>query len=225
MGIDVSALYWYEEVDSTADLVQGDIIEYGITFEPESSFWEEVLTCIKDPSRPRDAVRLTGRWSVRKSVLITQTCDLEKHKARMSKKESYNPPVLLCPITSMEEWLPKVGERQEDAWKDLLDKASKLIDGRKLSLLGLPSYISYGVSLPLSVVHLSVVHSIPLKSVLALSKESGKRIRLQPPYREKLSQAFGYTFMRVGTIDSQIRQQLEDYRNLVKKLRDENPVG
>ena len=42
------------------------------------------------------------------------------------------------------------------------------------------------------------VHSLPLDFVRKIADELGERIRLQPPYREHLSQAFARFFMRVG---------------------------
>jgi len=42
------------------------------------------------------------------------------------------------------------------------------------------------------------VHSLPLDFVRNMAIQSGDRIRLLPPYREHLSQAFARFFMRVG---------------------------
>ena len=39
---------------------------------------------------------------------------------------------------------------------------------------------------------------LPFATVEAAYKSAGRRIRLTPPYREGLSQAFGLFFMRVG---------------------------
>ena len=41
-------------------------------------------------------------------------------------------------------------------------------------------------------------HSLPLDFVRIMASQSGERIRLLPPYREHLSQAFARFFMRVG---------------------------
>ena len=42
------------------------------------------------------------------------------------------------------------------------------------------------------------VYGVPLDFLIDLSKRNGKRLRLMPPYREHLSQAFARFFMRVG---------------------------
>ncbi len=48
------------------------------------------------------------------------------------------------------------------------------------------------------VVDFRSVYSVPYSFVKELSKKRGKRLRLLPPYREHLSQAFARFFMRVG---------------------------
>ena len=52
-----------------------------------------------------------------------------------------------------------------------------------------------------SVVDFRRVHSLPLDFVRRIASELGERIRLLPPYREHLSQAFARFFMRVGLPD------------------------
>ncbi len=42
------------------------------------------------------------------------------------------------------------------------------------------------------------VYSVPFDFIVELVKKRGKRLRLLPPYREHLSQAFARFFMRVG---------------------------
>ena len=49
-----------------------------------------------------------------------------------------------------------------------------------------------------SVVDFRRVHSLPLGFLRNISGALGERIRLLPPYREHLSQAFARFFMRVG---------------------------
>lgn len=42
------------------------------------------------------------------------------------------------------------------------------------------------------------VYSLPSQFLKSLAAKRGKRLRLLPPYREHLSQAFARFFMRVG---------------------------
>jgi hypothetical protein len=48
------------------------------------------------------------------------------------------------------------------------------------------------------VVDFRSVYSVPFNFLIDLAKRRGKRLRLLPPYREHLSQAFARFFMRVG---------------------------
>jgi hypothetical protein len=68
-----------------------------------------------------------------------------------------------------------------DGWVDFLNEVSQ--DG-----------IEFGVG----VVDFHEVHTAPLNQVRAFAKSAGKRLRLRPPYREHLAQAFARFFMRVG---------------------------
>ncbi len=48
------------------------------------------------------------------------------------------------------------------------------------------------------VVDFRSVYSVPFDFILELARMRGERLRLLPPYREHLSQAFARFFMRVG---------------------------
>ena len=50
----------------------------------------------------------------------------------------------------------------------------------------------------LRVVDFRRVYSLPLTFVCQVAARTGQRLRLLPPYREHLSQAFARDFMRVG---------------------------
>lgn len=55
-----------------------------------------------------------------------------------------------------------------------------------------------GFELDVAVVDFRRVYSLPLEYVRNFASEAGDRVRLLPPYREHLSQAFARFFMRVG---------------------------
>ena len=52
------------------------------------------------------------------------------------------------------------------------------------------------------VVDFRSVYSVPFNFLIDLAKSRGKRLRLLPPHREHLSQAFARFFMRVGLQES-----------------------
>jgi hypothetical protein len=51
---------------------------------------------------------------------------------------------------------------------------------------------------PFSIVNFHSIYAAPKDYLLELAGRQNLRIRLRPPYRENLSQAFGKYFMRVG---------------------------
>lgn len=55
-----------------------------------------------------------------------------------------------------------------------------------------------GLTLPIGVVDFHEVYSAPTDLVRQHAVRMGKRLRLNPPYREHLAQAFARFFMRVG---------------------------
>jgi len=55
-----------------------------------------------------------------------------------------------------------------------------------------------GLQRELRVVDFRAVYSLPHTYLRLIATEGGDRVRLMPPYREHLSQAFARFFMRVG---------------------------
>jgi hypothetical protein len=55
-----------------------------------------------------------------------------------------------------------------------------------------------GMTRELRIVDFRRVYSLPLTFVRQVAARGGERLRLLPPYREHLSQAFARYFMRVG---------------------------
>ena len=48
------------------------------------------------------------------------------------------------------------------------------------------------------IINFKDIFSIPIELAESIAQKNGKRLRLCPPYREHLSQAFARYFMRVG---------------------------
>jgi hypothetical protein len=116
-------------------------------------------------------------------VIMSQSCDLEQKKLEL---------VLVCPIWSLTEFEKKnpsfkIGKMKESLRRGylpgyhLLNKCE--MDGFQTDYL---------------IVDFRSVYSVPFDLLLELSRKRGKRLRLLPPYREHLSQAFARFFMRVG---------------------------
>lgn len=160
---------WFAQV-ANDDLEQGDIFEDCPTYLPP------------------DNMTLAGekpvvRWEERDLILISQSCDLVKGREKIGQ-------ACLC----------EVWRQSEFKAPHLLADLGNLEMVRKGQIpryhLLAPSQIS-GFERELRVVDLQQVYSLPIDFLRARAL-IGKRLRLLPPYREHLSQAFARVFMRVG---------------------------
>lgn len=106
-------------------------------------------------------------------IILTQACDLANGKVDN---------VILCSITSKEQF-----EEQMKA----LGKSDKEIKKRINSIIKGQENVYH-------IINFKDIFSIPVSLAKNIAMTSGKRLRLCPPYREHLSQAFARYFMRVG---------------------------
>ncbi|RLI67282.1 hypothetical protein DRO91_10195 [Candidatus Heimdallarchaeota archaeon] len=160
---------WYEEIDSKEDLLQGDFIDACPIIIPPEQLQE-------------------GKVSVEVCeydvVVMSQSCDLAQKKIDL---------VLVCPV-----WLLNEFEKQNDYFKSKKGK-EELRRGNNpgYHLLNKCSIKEHGKDY--QVVDFRNVFSVPYAFLEAFAKKNRKtRVRLLPPYREHLSQAFARFFMRVG---------------------------
>jgi hypothetical protein len=138
-----------------------------------------------------------GLQTVR-TILMTQACDLEYHHVRN---------VILCPIYALEEYkkLWEEGQlaRNQNAtpknWKRFTEEVK---EGKVWNLVMLQKREApegNSLSIPPQIVDFHEVFSLPRDFLEQWVRNSGlNRLRLCPPYREHLSQAFARFFMRVG---------------------------
>ena len=178
---------WYETADADAPLTQGDFIEQCplISWKPSST----TLNDGDEKTFLQDSV-VSYQLDV---VVMTQACDIEHEKF---------PDMILCPYVTIstykslwKQYKQQEGESPTDkAWKRIWEELRKGFTWQH-ALLGdqdpaCPEHI---------IVNFSEIYSAPrsfLESLLRRRKQ--KRLRLLPPYREHLSQAFARFFMRVG---------------------------
>lgn len=163
---------WYELVAGT-ELRQGDIFFDCPVLVPASEIPEaesENLTLIADV--------LT--YDV---IVMSQSCDLENAKLDL---------VLVCPHWGLGEFGEKVSYFKSRDGKKELQRGNTpgyhLINRSELD----------SRMVELRVVDFRNVYGLPFVYLKTLSERRGKRLRLLPPYREHLSQAFARFFMRVG---------------------------
>jgi len=129
-------------------------------------------------------------------IILSQSCDLEKDKIDM---------VLISPIVPLYTFIEKNKQSfptnvlSETQRKNMVKALDRLVAGHFIGACILHECdLSELYSYPL-VVEFERVQSTPLKFLSGFVERSeGKRIQLQPPYRELLSQSFARFLMRVG---------------------------
>ncbi len=181
---------WYEQIASNESLTQGDIIlncpilrwDEGIDFQISDKDENEILKKAVSPI----SVDV---------VIMTQACDLEQNKVSN---------VVLCPhfpLSSYKiDWENSFKDRGQNptarSWRNFCDDIK---NGYIWNLSLLNSEAGNPLSTEVRVVDFHEVYTVPRLFLDNLVKHRKQpRLRLNPPYREHLSQAFARYFMRVG---------------------------
>lgn len=161
---------WYEAVEDDT-LEQGDLFDNCPVFFPPDDLARIPL------------VEAVFAWREQDVIVISQTCDMVKGREKLSE-------ALLCPVWSRSEL------------KDgFLSTPKGMEEARRGNLPGfhvLASCELPGKEREVRVVDFRRVYSLPLSFLRHRSIITPSRLRLLPPYREHLSQAFARFFMRVG---------------------------
>jgi hypothetical protein len=193
----VSEYPWYSEVSSDSPLTQGDIIEacpvvvFRSTLDLSGVTDLEGLLTALQPSVGLEQVRV---------IVMTQACDLEHQKVRS---------VILCPVYHLSEYRAywEEAERRDNqnptpkAWSK---HTAQIKDGMVWNLTMLAQrdgneQAGDEISIPPLIVDFHEIFSLPIDFLATwVTISRSRRLRLRPPYREHLSQAFARFFMRVG---------------------------
>jgi hypothetical protein len=111
------------------------------------------------------------------AVVMTQACDLQNDKVEY---------VILCSLTEHSE----SGFRPEDL--------EGIRQGRQPAYHMINEYDSKDFNMGFQIVDFRNIYSLPIKQLKAIAIEQEIRLRILPPYREHLAQAFARFFMRIG---------------------------
>lgn len=180
---------WYSHVEAEIPLTQGDLIS-----DCPVIAW--AAGPLNLSGSEEGEVLKAAATAVRADVVVmTQACDLEYNKVDN---------VIMCPHISVSEYR-KAWEEEMNRLKQTPTKKAwgrfceDIRDGYIWNL----SILNAGESGELRIEHRVVdfhdVYTIPRGFLESLLKQRGRpRLRLNPPYREHLSQAFARFFMRVG---------------------------
>jgi hypothetical protein len=160
---------WYQVVRGD-NLQQGDILDACPVFALPVDF------------TPADTGALLP-WRERDVVVMTQSCDLARGREKVTE-------VLLCPIWSRSELT-----------EGYLSTLKGLEDARRGNLPGF--HVLAACDLPecpreARIVDFRRVYSLPVAFMRQQGVSADHRLRLLPPYREHLAQAFARFFMRIG---------------------------
>jgi hypothetical protein len=161
---------WYEIVDANTSLSQGDFFEACPVVIPRTVIDRDTETVAAD----------VIEYDV---VVMSQSCDLENRKVDI---------VLVCPVWSLSEFGMQNGYYGSTKGKEELRK------GYSTGYHLLNSCELEGFNKDYSIVDFRNVYGVPFNFLVQISKKKSHRLRLLPPYREHLSQAFARFFMRVG---------------------------
>ena len=172
MGGHEGAYAWWETVEGPS-LYEGDLfigIELYIPRTPSSA--------------PPTAIPLDARLF--NLIVMTQSCDIENSKVSN---------LLLCPWWDLWSWVDAGAASGVNTGSKIRDELRKgNVPGYHL----LNEASQEGMSIGMGVVDFHEVHTATVAHVREFATGCGQRLRLKPPYREHLSQAFARFFMRVG---------------------------
>lgn len=167
---------WYKEVYNSNDITQGDIIlECSIPL-PGKELFEALLENKEELESSIDLKQADV-------IVLSQACDILNDKIDS---------LVVCPVWSLRKLI-----KSNDYFNSSKAKES-LRQGKEPSYHLLNAYLSDMISFEYSIVDFHRIYSLPKNYIKNVADNIDIRLRLLPPYREHLSQAFARYFMRVG---------------------------
>ncbi len=166
---------WYEQLDRPTDkLLQGDLVDACPIVLPNAKL-----------DRTGENEFTINEFNV---VVMSQSCDLENNKLEY---------VLACPYYPFATYVKHVPQEQRKKENQIEKLFKQLEQGIQPNYHLLNKHDGYGLT-DYQVVDFKNVFSIHLNFLKQHVVVKRSRLRLLPPYREHLAQAFARFFMRVG---------------------------
>ena len=175
---------WYSDVSYSADLNQGDLLaDCPIPF-PHALMYQAIL---ESDGTTEESISVEKPIEIKNGnlIVLSQACDLQNEKLDT---------VVLC-----QYWPLKTIMQKNDYYNSKNGRES-LRQGKEPAYHLLNRYQSEFILLEYSVVDFHRIYTLPKEYLHAYAITQKHRIRLLPPYREHLSQAFARYFMRVGLL-------------------------
>ncbi|MBK8567312.1 MAG: hypothetical protein IPN76_29310 [Saprospiraceae bacterium] len=164
---------WYQAISQPEPLQQGDIIN----------------DCqVIHPPRKLEAGQLEN-ITVKEidAIVLTQSCDLGQNKVEI---------VLVCPLYPLKDFLDAL---PADQYASIKSKR-KVVENLKKGYINGYHLLNKQADIvgDFMVADFKNVYGVHYDFLVELTTNTTNRVRLLPPYREHLSQAFARYFMRVG---------------------------
>jgi hypothetical protein len=159
---------WYKIVKEEC-IMQGDILKD--------------CPIVIPPSKIEKGVAIDAKAVTYDVIVLSQSCDLIARKIKL---------VLVCPFWTLEAFGKKDNSFKDNEKKENL-RQGNMPGFHLLNKCQLKDFESDFI-----IVNFKSVFAVPLDYLIEITKTKGQRLRLLPPYREHLSQAFARFFMRVG---------------------------
>ena len=180
---------WFEEVSASTSLMQGDLI-----FSCPVVTWKAAIPTLESINE-QEILKAAIDIIQADVVVMTQACDLEQNHVRH---------VTLCPHISISDFKSAWEESQQAKMQSISKRSwestcNDIKDGYVWNLALLNSGEAGSLSIDHRIVDFHDVFTLPRIFLESVIQRRGKsRLRLLPPYREHLSQAFARFYMRVG---------------------------
>lgn len=173
---------WYEKISFSKDISQGDLIPDCPIPLPNAEVYRELRQI---ETKPEKTVDIEEPVAVHQAniIVMTQACDIEQEKVDS---------LIVCPVWTLAELV------EANNYFCSSKAREQLRQGKEPAFHLLNEYTSNDILMPLSVVEFHRLYALPKEYLKAVAKTTDSRLRLLPPYREHLSQAFARYFMRVG---------------------------
>ncbi len=167
---------WYELMEDASEITQGDIIK------------NCPVPILKKFTGEEEGKIIDAEIEIIDGIIMTQACDIANGKVEN---------IILCSIISKSEF-----ERQQSdlgrTKKEIGKNIESIRKGHQNAYHIINRYKTEEFSQDYYIINFKDIFSIPVELAKTVAKSNRKRLRLCPPYREHLSQAFARYFMRVG---------------------------
>ena len=172
---------WYELVADSDSITQGDILPHCPVVLANRDVYETAVRSegAVAPIEIDDPVEIVTV----DIVILTQACDIEHTKVDS---------LVVCPVWSLSALI------ESNQYFAGSKARENLRQGNEPAFHLLNNFESPSFQMEFSVVEFHRLYSLPKDFLRTVAANTPLRLRLLPPYREHLSQAFARYFMRVG---------------------------